>query len=83
MNTEPPLKMEYPIEIYLDDGRVFSYLVNSPDKVREHAAAIIATGYRHSDEQTNVWEWYPPHRIVKIKSKNIPTNYYTENIRGT
>lgn len=73
----------YNIDIYMDDGRVFSYNVESADKVREHAAAIISAGYRHSEEQTGIWEWYPPHRILKIKSKNIPTNYYTSNVRGT
>lgn len=73
----------FPVEIYMDDGRVFSYEVETADKVREHASAIIATGYRHSDEKTGLWEWYPPYRILKIKSSNIPTFYYTKNVRGT
>lgn len=75
--------MNYIISIYLDDGRVFEYTVDSPNKVREHASAIILSGYRHSDKDTGIFEWYPPHRIIKIKSTDIDTQYYTENIRGT
>jgi len=63
----------YSIEIYLDDGRIFSYEVNSEEKVREHASAIIKTGYRHNDGL--VFEHYPPHRILKVKSNNIQTKY--------
>jgi len=61
------------IEIYLDNGVIFSYEVDSPEKVREHASAIIKTGYRHNDGL--IFEHYPPHRILKIKSNNIPTKY--------
>lgn len=63
----------YKIKVYLDDGRVFSYSVESSGKVREHASAIILTGYRHNDGK--VFEHYPPHRILKVKSEGIPTNY--------
>jgi hypothetical protein len=70
----------YIIEVYMDDGRVFSYKVSTHDKVREHASAIIATGYRHNDGV--VFEHYPPHRISKVKSKSIPTNY-TDTVSGT
>lgn len=61
----------YEIKVYMDDGRVFSYEVESQDKVREHADAIVKTGYRHNDG--NMFEHYPPHRISKIKSSNIDT----------
>lgn len=74
---------KWQIEIYLDDGRVFSYEVASAEKVREHAAAIIKDGYRHSDLKLSTWEWYPAYRILKVKSKDIPTNYYTLSVRGT
>lgn len=70
----------FKISIYLDDGRIFWYNLETAEKVREHAAAIIDTGYRHNDG--TVFEWYPPHRIRKIKSNNIPTNY-TDNTGGT
>jgi len=61
------------LKVYIDDGRVFIYQVPSADKVREHASAIISGGYRHNDGST--FEHYPPHRILKVKSENIPTNY--------
>lgn len=64
----------------MDDGRVFEYEVASSEKVREHASAIIATGYRHSDGE--IFEHYPPHRILKVKSGHLPTNY-TDTTRGT
>lgn len=64
----------------MDDGRVFSYEVTSHDKVREHADAIIKTGYRHNDG--DVFEHYPPHRVLKVKSANIPTSY-TDTVSGT
>ena len=53
---------------------------NSEEKVREHASAIIKTGYRHNDGKT--FEHYPPHRIDKIKSENISTEYPDE-VSGT
>jgi hypothetical protein len=61
------------IEVYLDNGVIFSYEVDSPGKVREHTSAIIKTGYRHNDGL--IFEHYPPHRILKVKSNNIPTKY--------
>lgn len=63
------------IDVYLDDGRVFSYDVSSAGKAREHSYAIISTGYRHTKE--GVLEHYPPHRILKVKAsgKSITTNY--------
>jgi hypothetical protein len=63
------------IEVYLDDGRVFSYQVRTPEKAREHAHAIIQTGYRHNDNET--FEHYPPHRILKVKISGgvVPTKY--------
>jgi len=68
------------VEVYLDDGRVFFYKVNSQDKVREHAAAIVKDGYRHCDGE--VFEHFPPHRILKVKSYGIETSY-PDNVRGT
>lgn len=69
------------IQIYLDDGRVFSYKVNDAEKVREHASAIIMGGYRHNNGK--IFEHYPPHRILKVKCEgNISTNYPDE-VTGT
>lgn len=70
----------YKIKVYLDDGRIFSYEVDSPEKVREHSSAIIVGGYRHNDGK--IFEHYPTHRILKVKSENIPTNY-PDIVEGT
>ena len=65
------------IQVYLDDGRVYCYVVASPEKAREHAAAIAMGGYRHNDGE--VFEHYPPHRILKVKvAGKIPTKYQDE-----
>ena len=72
--------MAYFIEVYLDDGRVFGYDVPSAEKVREHSSAIIKDGYRHCDN--NIFEHYPPHRILKVKSHGIST-MYPDIVRGT
>jgi hypothetical protein len=76
MNDE----VKWDVMVYLDDGRVFTYQVDSPEKVREHASAIINTGYRHNDG--HIFEHYPPHRILKVKAYEIVT-LYTDKVRGT
>jgi hypothetical protein len=73
-------KQKKKLEIYLDNGVIFSYDVASQEKVREHAHAIVMTGYRHNDG--NVFEHYPPHRILKVKASNIDTKY-TDTVSGT
>lgn len=55
------------VSIYLDDGRVFDYEVSDAMKGREHAAAVIKGGYRHTPKDSQDLEWFPPHRIVKVK----------------
>lgn len=79
MDCKIPTPM-FSVQVYLDDGRVFEYRVSSAEKVREHASAIVATGYRHNDGVT--FEHYPPHRILKVKSENINT-MYPDTVRGT
>lgn len=75
--------MNLKMEIYLDDGRVFSYEVPSDDKGREHASAIVSTGYRHNDG-TGTFEWYPPHRILKVKvTGGVVRTKYTDEVSGT
>jgi len=72
---------EFKIEIYLDDGRIFWYFVDSHDSVREHTAAIVEHGYRHNDGK--IFEHYPAHRILKVKCRQpIPTKY-PDNVGGT
>jgi hypothetical protein len=68
------------INVYMDDGRVFYYQVGSAHSVREHAAAIVKDGYRHNDGDR--FEHYPPHRILKVTSNNVPT-MYPDQVRGT
>ena len=72
--------MKHTIKVYLDDGRVFKYDVDSAAKAREHSAAIIKGGYRHNDGEE--FEHYPVHRILKVKSNNIPT-LYKDEVDGT
>jgi hypothetical protein len=55
------------VSVYVDTGNVYEYEVSDPMKGREHAAAIVATGYRHTPEGSNDLEWFPPHRIDKVK----------------
>lgn len=63
------------IRVYIDNGDVFEY-ETSPEKAREHSAAIISSGYRHNDGKGE-YEHYPPHRIMKVKVGGtvIPTSY--------
>lgn len=71
------------IQVYLDNGVVFSYEVKSPHKAREHASAIIRGGYRHNDAHGE-FEHYPSHRIDKVKIVGgiVPTKY-PDKISGT
>jgi hypothetical protein len=72
------------VEVYLDDGRVFSYRVASPDKGREHASAIIKGGYRSTPRGSSDLEWYPPHRIIKVKVKGGGEGTaYQDTVRST
>jgi predicted SnoaL-like aldol condensation-catalyzing enzyme len=81
--TKLPLGVvnKFTIQVYLDDGRIFEYEVDSPDKAREHASAIINTGYRHNDGV--IFEHYPPHRINKIKCPQIIPTKYPDRVSGT
>lgn len=71
------------ISVYLDSGVVCEYEVADPIKGREHAAAIIKTGYRSTSENGDL-EWFPPHRIEKVKvvGGGESTNY-TDTKRAT
>ncbi|UTC29833.1 hypothetical protein BAJUN_02030 [Bajunvirus bajun] len=88
---EKPMPAKIVIAVYLDDGRVFEYDVNTTSQAREHTAAIITGGYRSCQMDTSigsseegVLEHYPPHRILKVKATGpgIRTNY-PDRIRGT
>lgn len=72
------------IRVYMDDGRVFTYQVPNQGKAREHASAIVATGYRHVDKKDPfTMEHYPPHRIVKVKVVGPIQTNYTDETEGT
>lgn len=76
------------IQVYLDNGLVYSYdIVESSAeqlaaKAREHAGAIIATGYRSCGPTT--FTHYPPHRILKVKiGDSVVTTDYPDRVSGT
>ena len=71
------------ISVYLDDGRVFSYDIDDPNKAREHSSAIIATGYRHTENDKGIMEHFPPHRISKIKCVGNMATKYSDKVIGT
>jgi len=69
--------------IYIDNGLVYSYEVTDQAKAREHAAAIIKTGYRHNDGKGD-FVHYPPHRIDKVKvTGGAIETMYPDNVCGT
>ena len=69
------------LQIYLDDGRVCEYNHPNSMKAREHAARIIDSGLRHNDG--DIVEWYPPHRISKVKWASDGTTNYISRFRET
>lgn len=71
------------VSVYIDNSIVYEYAVNDPMSGREHAAAIIATGYRHTCPNGDL-EWFPPHRIIKVKvSGGGESTKYKDNMRAT
>lgn len=70
------------IEVYLDDGRVAFYEVDSPEKAREHIGAIMKNGWRSSNPD-GTFEWYPVHRILKCKVPKGMDTKYPAQYRGT
>ncbi len=70
------------VEVYLDDGRVGYYEVDSPEKAREHIGAIIKSGWRSSNPDGS-FEWYPPHRVLKCKVPSGIDTKYPAQYRGT
>lgn len=71
------------VSVYLDDRRVYEYDVANPMVGREHAAAIIKSGYRSTDDQGGL-VWYPPHRILKVKVEGgAESSKYRDRVRPT
>ena len=55
------------INIYLQDGRVFTYEVEDSVKAREHAHRIINYGWRNATN--GIMEYYPVHQVLKVTFK--------------
>lgn len=72
----------FTMQVYMVDGRVFEYQLESLSKIIEHAHAIVTKGYRHQGHGEEIEEWYPPHAILKLKYPANETNY-TDTTRGT
>jgi hypothetical protein len=53
------------LTVYVGPNK-YAYEVSEPHKGREHAAAIIATGYRHTPRGSMDLTWFPPHKIEKV-----------------
>jgi hypothetical protein len=72
------------ISIYMDTGVVFEYEVSNSTKGREHAHAIITTGYRHTPKGSDDLEWFPPIRIDKVKVSGAgESTSYKDTTRAT
>lgn len=69
------------LQVYLDDGRVCEYEIADSIKAREHASAIVKSGLRHNDGK--IVEWYPPHRIWKVKWESDGTTNYISKFKET
>jgi hypothetical protein len=68
------------LKVYMDDGNIYQYEI-PVSKVREHSSAIIKTGYRHNNGE--LFEHYPPHRILKVKCDDRIDTNYTDTQTGT
>ncbi|AFU87566.1 hypothetical protein CcrKarma_gp049 [Caulobacter virus Karma] len=74
------------IQVYLKNGQVREYDVDTQAAAREHAYEIIQTGYRAVDEtDPTVLTHWPPHEIkkVKIKAPAPWTTRFFDRVRGT
>jgi len=82
------MKDKFTVSVYIDNGVVFYYEVDTPESAREHSAAIVMGGYRHNPELLDgddpLFEHYGPHRISKVKvtGASVPTKYHDKS-RGT
>jgi hypothetical protein len=72
------------VQVYIDYGLVFEYEVSDPMKGREHAGAIVKDGYRHTAVGSRDLEWFPPHRILKVKVEDgAESTKYLDTTRAT
>lgn len=52
------------VNVYMQDGRVFSYEVEDSVNAPEHANRIVTNGWRNVTN--GVVEYYPVHQILKV-----------------
>jgi hypothetical protein len=52
------------VNVYMQDGRVFTYQVSDAIKAREHAHRIVNYGWRNAIN--GVMEYYPVHQVLKV-----------------
>lgn len=71
------------LAVYIDDGNVYEYDVANAAKAREHASAILNTGFRNTPDGTDDLEWLPVHRIVKVVAKGAGESMYKTTHRAT
>ena len=69
------------IQVYMVDGREFSYEVDDIAKAREHAHRIINYGWRNVEKTSTGDEmvYYPIHQILKVKFKVFDNKDYLMN----
>lgn len=67
------------INVYMQDGRVFSYDVDDVAKAREHCHRIINYGWRNTEG--DMMCYYPVHQVLKatfnMKNKDTLAEKYS------
>lgn len=75
---------EYPlVRVYLKNGIVSEYPVDSAEKGREHAYEIAQTGYRMSPISSADMTYWPAHEIKKVVVTGAAESKYRSTERGT
>ena len=69
------------VKVYLDTGVTYEYEVSTPEGAREHAQAIVKSGYRHTSD--GFMTHFPPHRIEKVRCGPGVTTQYPDRVGGT
>lgn len=72
---------EITVKVYVDTGVTYEYDVSTAESAREHAQAIVDTGYRHTAD--GYLTHFPPHRIVKVKCGPGIETQYPDRVGGT
>lgn len=72
---------KFKIKVYIDNGLIYSYDVDSQESAREHSAAIIQSGYRHVG--VGSFTHFPPHRLLKVKVVGDITTNFPDTVEGT